>query len=100
MKIEQANSATISELWTKVEPNVKQSKSLEEAAQAVAEALHAQFEESVVLTRVYLTSSFDKLPQTNKDFVQKLAESAEAVDDMKEGTGVTAVTPKVMWESH
>ncbi|MHA2219296.1 MAG: hypothetical protein ACXACY_25550 [Candidatus Hodarchaeales archaeon] len=91
MKIEQASSATISELWTKVEPSVKQSQSLEEAAQAVAGALHAQFEESVVLTRVYLTSSFDTLPETNKDFVQKLAESAEAIDDLKEGTPVLSL---------
>jgi hypothetical protein len=91
MKIEQSSSATISELWTKVEPSVKQSQSLEEAAQAVAEALHAQFEESVVLTRVYLTSSFDALPQTNKDFVQKLAESAGSASELKAATPVLSL---------
>jgi hypothetical protein len=57
----------------------------------VAEALHTQFEESVVLARVYLTSPFDALPQTNKDFVQKLAESAGVADDLKAATPVLSL---------
>ena len=91
MQIQQATSATITQLWEKVEPNVKQSQSLAAAAQAVAEALHTQFEESVVLARVYLTSSLDALPHTNKDFVQKLAESAEAADDLRAATPVLSL---------
>jgi hypothetical protein len=91
MQIEQATSATITQLWEEVEPSVKQSPSLEAAAQAVAEALHTQFEESVVLARVYLTSSFDALPQTNKDFVQKLAESAGAAGDLQAATPVLSL---------
>ena len=87
MQIELATSNAITQLWAKVEPSVKQSQSLEEAAQTVAAALHSQFEESVVLARVYLTSSFDALPQTNKNFVRNLAESVGAADDLK------AVTP-------
>lgn len=91
MQIEQATSATITQLWAKVESSVKQSQSLEVAAQAVVETLHTQFEESVVLARAYLTSPFDALPQTNKDFVQKLAESAGAADDLKAATPVLSL---------
>jgi hypothetical protein len=91
MQIEQSTSDSITQLWAKVEPSVKQSQSLEEAAQAAAKALHTQFEESVVLARVYLTSSFDALPQTNKDFVQKLAESVGASDDLKAATPVLSL---------
>ena len=91
MQIQQATSATITQLWAEVEPSVKQSQSLEAAAQGVAKALHALFEESVVLTRVYLTSPFDALPQANKDFVQKLAESAGAADDLKAATPVLSL---------
>ncbi len=91
MQIQQATSATITQLWAKVEPSVKQSQRLEAAAQAMAEALHTQFEESVVLARVYLTSPFDALPQTNKDFVQKLVESAGAADDLKAATPVLSL---------
>ena len=92
MQIQQATSATITKFWAKVEPRVRQSQSLEAAAQAVAEALHTQFEESVVLARVYLTSHFDALPQANKDFVQKLAESAGAAGDLKGATPVLSLT--------
>ena len=91
MQIQQATSDTITQLWAKVEPSVKQLQSLETAAQAVAEAMHTQFEESVVLARVYLTSPFDALPQTNKDFVLKLAESAGAADDLKAATPVLSL---------
>ena len=91
MQIQLSTSDTITQLWSKVEPSVKQSQSIEAAAQAVAEALHTQFEESVVLARVYLTSPFDALPQTNKDFVQKLVESAGAADDLKGATPVLSL---------
>ncbi len=91
MQIEQATSATITQLWAKVESSVKQSQSLEVAAQAVVETLHTQFEESVVLARAYLTSPFDALPQTNKAFVQKLTESAGAADDLKAATPVLSL---------
>ena len=91
MKIEQATASTITELWTKVEPRVKQSKSLEEAAQALATALHTQFQESVVLARVYFTVPFGALPGTNKAFVQKLAESAGAASDLKATTPVLSL---------
>ena len=91
MKIEQATASTITELWTKVESRVKQSKSLEEAAQALATALHTQFQESVVLARVYFTVPFGALPATNKAFVQKLAESAEAASDLKATTPVLSL---------
>jgi histone H3/H4 len=70
---------------------VKQSKSLEEAAQALATALHTQFQESVVLARVYFTVPFGAFPATNKAFVQKLAESAEAASDLKATTPVLSL---------
>jgi hypothetical protein len=91
MKIQEATSDTIIEFWSEVEPSVKQSHSLEAAAQAVAVALHTQYEESVVLARVYLTTPLGALPQTNKDFVQKLSESAGAAENLKTGTPVLSL---------
>ncbi len=76
MKIEQATASTITDLWTKVEPRVKQAKARKEGAQALANALHTQFQESVVLARVYFTVPFGALPGANKTFVKNLAESA------------------------
>lgn len=76
MKLEQATGATITQLWTTLEPRIQRATSLEEAAQALATALDTQFTESTVLTRVYVTVPFDGLPSTNRAFVQSLAGSA------------------------
>lgn len=46
MKLEQVTGATIIQLWATVEPRLQQAASLEEAAQALATALHTQFTES------------------------------------------------------
>lgn len=91
MKIEQATAATITQLWTEVEPRVKQSKALEEGAQALTTALHTQFQESVVLARVYFTVPFGTLPASNKTFVQNLAQSAGAASDLKAATPVLSL---------
>lgn len=91
MKIEQATASTITELWGSVGPRAQQSKSLEEAAQALATALHTQFQDSVVLARVYFTVPFGNLLGANKEFVQKLAESAGAASDLKATTPVLSL---------
>jgi hypothetical protein len=91
MKIEQATGATITQLWTTLEPRLQQSKLLEEAAQALATALHTQFSESVVLARVYVTVPFDGLPPTNRAFVENLAESAGQATALKGTTPVLSL---------
>ena len=91
MKIEQATSSAITELWARVEPRVQKSKFLEEAAQELASALRTEFQESAVLARVYFTVPFDRLPPTNKAFAQKLAESAGAVSELKATTPVLSL---------
>ena len=91
MKIEQATSSTVTELWADVEPRVQEAKSLEEAAQELATALHTEFDESVVIARVFVTVPFDALPPTNKAFVQNLAESAGAASDLKATTPVLSL---------
>ncbi len=58
MKIEQASPAKVTDLWVKVEPKVQKSKSLEEAAQELANELHTQFSDSVALARVFITVPF------------------------------------------
>ena len=91
MNIEQVTSSTVSELWANVEPGVEQSSCLEEAAQELATQLHKQFDDSVVLARVYVTTPFDTMPSTNKTFVQNLAESAGAESDLKATTPVLSL---------
>ena len=91
MKIEQTTASVVSEFWANVEPGVEQANCLEEAAQELVAALHKQFDESVVLARVYVTAPFDTLPASNKTFVQNLAESAGAETDLKVTTPVLSL---------
>ena len=91
MKIEQATSAVLAELWGQVEAKVRQATSLEEAAQELACGLHAKFSESSALARVFLTVPFDSLPKRNQEFVRKLAESAGAGGQLKGDTLVLSL---------
>ena len=91
MKIEQATSAVLAELWGQLDAKVRQATSLEEAAQQLAYGLHAKFSESAVLARVFLTVPFDSLPKTNQEFVRKLADSAGAGGQLKGNTLVLSL---------
>ncbi|MFQ5665957.1 MAG: hypothetical protein ACE5I7_05940 [Candidatus Binatia bacterium] len=88
MRIEQASSSSVADLWASVEPRVGQAQCLEEAAQELAATLHTQFEESVVLARVYTTVRFDALPPTKQVFARNVAASAGAASEL---TGTTPV---------
>src|SRR5215470_11899564 len=85
MRFEQATFETIAQLWSSVEPRVELATSLEEAAQALAAALYAQFAESAILARVYVTVPFAALPLPTRAFVQALPGAAAAL------TGITPV---------
>jgi len=91
MKIDQSTQSAVTELWKSVEPKVKQATHLENAAQELATGLHTKFSESVILARVFFTVSYDSLPQANKEFVQKLAQSAGAAPSLKGNTPVLSL---------
>lgn len=57
---------------------------LEDAAQKYTDAMYEEFEDSIVLVRLFATSPFGNLPLTNQSFVNRLAASAgvsSLVDD-------------------
>jgi hypothetical protein len=56
---------------------------VEEAAQALASELYAQFAESVVLARVFLTVRFDALPAELRVVVEDLARAAGRADRLR-----------------
>ncbi len=91
MRIAEASASTVSDLWTQIQARVGNSQHLENAAQELATAVHSQFDESVVIARVFVTVPFNALPESNKDFVRKLAESAGANEDLKPGTPVLSL---------
>src|SRR5215468_7420948 len=85
MKFEEATGASIVQLWRTVEPRVESATCLEDAAQALATALYAQFAESAILARVYVTVPFAALPPPTRAFVQAMPGAAAAL------TGTTPV---------
>ncbi|MCZ6872873.1 MAG: hypothetical protein O7G88_04995 [bacterium] len=64
---------------------------MEEAAQEVAAALHTQFDESVVLARVYATVPVAELPEANHSFVRELVASAGAATNLRPTTPVLSL---------
>ena len=82
MKLSDVTSAAVNALWQSVEPQVEGAEALEQGAQALARGLHTQFEESVVIARVFATVPYGDLPEFNRNFVDSLAEGAGAQDDL------------------
>jgi hypothetical protein len=91
MRIDQATSSTVNEIWSRVESRAQQASYLEEAAQELATALHTHLDESIVIARIFVTVPFGELPATNQEFVRKLAESAGSGSDLKASTPVLSL---------
>jgi hypothetical protein len=91
MKIEDATSSNITELWEKIEPGIRKANNLEETAQELIAELQTLFDESVVIARAFITVPFENLPPENKEFVKGLAGSAGAGGEIKGGTPVLSL---------
>jgi hypothetical protein len=91
MKIDQATPSIVTSFCSEVEPKLKNVAYVEQAAQELAAALQSKFTESVVLARVFLTVSFNSLPEANRKFVQNLAQSAGAASALGDTTPVLSL---------
>ena len=77
MNIDQVKPVTITDLWSGIQADVSGAGELEVAAQALAQAIQKQFEESVVLARLFVTVNFDALPASNQAFVRELTKGSD-----------------------
>jgi hypothetical protein len=91
MRIGATTPSCIADLWTRVEAQVGRATSLDEAAQLLVETLHREFEESVVLARVFLTVPFDALPPVQRLSVQRLAEKTGVDGGLRMATPVLSL---------
>jgi len=91
MKIQEATSSEVRNLWISVESRIGRATALEDASQELATAIHTRFDESVVLARVYLAVPYGALPEASKNFVRALADSSGAASELKETTPVLAL---------
>ena len=64
---------------------------LEDAAQKFTELMYQEFSNSVVLTRLFATTPFGKLPDFNQNFVTKFADSAGVGSQLRENTPVLSL---------
>lgn len=91
MKIADATPSTITDFWTELDGRIQGAACLEDAAQALASELQGQFEESVVIARVFLTVPYGSLPADSQQFVQNLAQSAGGNSELTDRTPVLAL---------
>jgi histone H3/H4 len=91
MRIEDTTTKIVSDLWAEVKPLMGQAATLEEAAQHLVSTLYKSFKESVVLTRMFITTPLGELPDQNEAFVGELADSAGAKEALKRTTPVLSL---------
>jgi len=77
---EEVTTSTISDLWSRVRPQIAGASSLEEAGQALAMALYRRFGELILLARVFVTVPFGQLPGAEQRSVRELAAAGRAPD--------------------
>ena len=65
--------------------------SLEEAAQGIVETLYNEFQDSIVLTRCFITMPYHALPATQQQFVDTLAEARGITTEIQDETPALAL---------
>lgn len=91
MRIVDANSASVNQIWSAVETKVAQATVLEEAAQALATQMHQELSDSIAIARVFVTVPFGQLPEENRTFVRTLVSEAGGAGTLNEGTPVLSL---------
>ena len=90
-RIEEITPMDVMDVWASVEPEVDSAPSLEQAAQALASALHTRLRDSSALTRVFVTADLAVLPGEIRHFVEELADRSGARDRLRETTPVLSL---------
>lgn len=91
MQIGRVTPSSITDLWTAVEPFIRDAQRLEPAAQTLVDAVYRRFEESVVLARMFVTVPFDSLPPSNRHFAKRQADKAEEAGSLRTVTPVLSL---------
>jgi hypothetical protein len=87
-RLESTGQQGFRELRDKFQARLERCNTLEESAQAWADLFYREFEESIVLARVYATIRFAQLPLDTQDFVRKLARAKGVASDLVNDTFV------------
>lgn len=91
MKFAEIDSAAWTSTLDELRVRIRESKTLEGAAQQIARGMHESFAESAVLARVYTIVKHSELPPEATAFVRTLAEQAGDTSRMTDATPVLAL---------
>lgn len=91
MEIGRATPSRLTDLWKGIEPKVRSSRTLEAASQVMARAIFDEFEESVVLARIFVTAPYDSLTPVRRRFVQNVARTARVEESLRTATPVLSL---------
>jgi hypothetical protein len=89
-KLSDASYDVIQDFQARVKARVRSSDSIEEAAQRAAGLLYEEFRESIVLSRIYATIPYGKLPEERRRFVARRV-GAKGVASSLEGRMVLSL---------
>jgi hypothetical protein len=78
-------------LSQQIQQSLQQSSYMEQAAQDFASLLYERFKSTIVLSRVFATIPYGKLPKENKSFVDKLAEGAKIKAAIRNETAILSL---------
>jgi hypothetical protein len=87
-RLTEASYGDIKALPEQLQQGLAGAASFEEAAQRAAASLHAAFDESIVLARVYATILFRELPPRERAFVQSIVGTSAAAAALRDETHV------------
>ncbi len=81
----------IRDLRSRIQSALENCASLQEAAQVCVRLLYEEFQESIVLARVFVTLPFKELPERDGAFVRDLAEAKGVLAQLGEKTPVLSL---------
>ena len=90
-RIEEVSPMDVLDLWAGAESEISAATSLEQAAQALATAMHSHLSESTVLTRVFVTADLASLPDDVGSFVNALADRSDVPGGLRDSTPVLSL---------
>jgi hypothetical protein len=91
VEINDATASSIQNLRDIINDRIKNAEAFDSAAQNIIEAIYEEYQESMVLARLYATIPLEKLPVTNQNFVNALVATKQASDLLKMQTPVLSL---------
>jgi len=90
-RITEVTTSRLKDLLNRIDERIRDCAFLEHAAQACTDLLYDEFEESLVLGRVFATIPFGDLPEPNQQFVIDMAMSANILSLINTRTPVLSL---------